>query len=136
MTLEQNIRIEVAHSQEEMLRILDYMRGDGFSYQDIHIITKDSTHFEDVKGDTDVITHAAGNWMDQFKSWFTGESAVTEGLKRFALTDGQIALYAQWLEQGAIVLYAERDDVRPNEAHITVPKPFNDTIDNADLASA
>lgn len=133
MTYEQNQRIEVAHSQEEMLRILDYLRGDGFHYKDIHIITKDPTRFEEVKGDTDVITHAAGNWVDQFKSWFTGESAVTEGLKRFALTDGQIALYAQWLEQGAIVLYTEQANVRNNvqESQITASKPFDDTIDHA-----
>ena len=129
----QNQRIEVAHSQQEMLSILDNLRADGFNYQDINIITKDSAQLESVKWDGDVKTHEAGNWVDQFKSWFTGDSAVTEGLKRFDLTDGQIAYYGQLLEQGAIVLFAEQEDAHAlNQA---APEPFNDTIDHAGNSS-
>ncbi|MFJ7738383.1 general stress protein [Lysinibacillus sp. NPDC097287] len=125
MKNEQNQRIEVAHSQEEMLRKLDSMRRDGINYQDINIITRDTSQFEDVKEDADVKTHAAGNLVDQFKSWFTGDSAVTEGLKRFDLTDGQIAYYGQLLEHGAIVLFAEQGD------NLNKSEPFIDTIDHA-----
>lgn len=129
MKSEQNQRIEVAHSQEEMLRKLDSMRRDGINYQDINIITRDTSQFKDVKEDADVKTHAAGNLVDQFKSWFTGDSAVTEGLKRFDLTDGQIALYGQLLEHGAIVLFAEQEN--SSASNHVAPEPFNDTIDHA-----
>ncbi|MEK5486171.1 MULTISPECIES: general stress protein [Lysinibacillus] len=118
MMNEQNPQIEVAHTRDEMLHILESMRLEGYQQDDIHIIAKDSEQFEDVKWDADVQTHEAGNWVDQFKSWFTGDSAVTEGLKRFNLSEGQIAYYAHLVEQGSIVLYAEReDDVDPLQAH-------------------
>ncbi|WP_409369039.1 general stress protein [Lysinibacillus sp. 38-6] len=145
---EQNPHIEVAHSKEEMLDILTKMHGQGFHTSDIHIIAKDATPFEDIKWDTDVKTHEAGNWVDQFKSWFTGESAVKEGIKRFHLSEGQTAYYAQLVEHGAIVVFAEREtDARvtiaidqdenryrhnPLEPRVTAPEPFIDTIDNAE----
>ncbi len=111
MMNEQNPQIEVAHTREEMFQILERMRLEGYHTEDIHIIAKDSNQFEDVKWDANVKTHEAGNWLDQFKSWFTGDTAVTEGLKRFDLTEGQTAYYAQLVEQGAIVLFAEREDL-------------------------
>ena len=110
MMNEQNPKIEVAHTRNEMLHILESMRLEGYQQEDIHIIAKDPQQFEDVKWDPDVQTHEAGNWVDQFKSWFTGDSAVTEGLKRFNLSEGQIAYYSHLVEQGSIVLYAEHDD--------------------------
>jgi len=110
MMNEQNPKIEVAHTRDEMLHILENMRMEGYHQDDIHIIARDSQQFEDVKWDADVQTHEAGNWVDQFKSWFTGDSAVTEGLKRFNLSEGQIAYYAHLVEQGSIVLYAEHED--------------------------
>lgn len=125
----QNQRIEVAHSQQEMLSILDGMRLDGFNDQDINIITKDSSQLDSVKWDGDVKTHEAGNWVDHFKSWFTGDTAESEGLKRFELTEGQIAYYGQLLEQGAIILYAEREDTTV-DPDLTTTAPFIDTIDN------
>ncbi|MGE7094279.1 general stress protein [Lysinibacillus sp. NPDC048646] len=147
MMNEQNPQIEVAHTKEEMLHILESMRLAGYHTEDIHIIAKDQSQLEDVKSDADVRTHEAGNWIDQVKSWFTGESAVTEGLKRFDLSDGQTAYYAQLVEQGAIVLFAERDDISeplttatydeenryrhdPLDPHVT--SPFNDTVDNVE----
>jgi len=110
MMNEQNPKIEVAHTRDEMLHILENMRSEGYHKEDIHIIAKDPQQYEDVKWDADVQTHEAGNWVDQFKSWFTGDSAVTEGLKRFNLSEGQIAYYAHLVEQGSIVLFAERED--------------------------
>ncbi|KOS63433.1 general stress protein [Lysinibacillus agricola] len=111
MINEQNPQIEVAHTREEMLHILESMRLEAYQIEDIiHIIAKDPRQFEDVKWDADVKTHEVGNLVDQFKSWFTGESAVTEGLKRFNFTVGQTAYYAHHVEQGAIVLFAERED--------------------------
>lgn len=137
---EQNPQIEVAHSTEEMFHILESLRVEGFHTKDIHIMAKNSAQLEAVKWEPDVIIHEAGNWMDQFKSWFTGESAVTEGVKRFDLTDGQTAYYGQQLEQGAIVLYVEQDDKRERlestddlqTSRLTVLEPFNDTIDHAE----
>ncbi|MFJ5763972.1 general stress protein [Lysinibacillus sp. NPDC093210] len=113
MMNEQNPKIEVAHTREEMFHILKCMRMEGYNADEIHIISRESDEIKDVKSNGDVKTHEAGNWLDQIKSWFTGETAVTEGLKRFDLTEGQTAYYAQLVEEGAIVLYAEHDDVNP-----------------------
>lgn len=144
---EQNPHIEVAHSKEEMLEILKQMHSQGFHMHNIHIIAKDSTSFEGIKWETDVNTHEAGNWLDQFKSWFTGESAVKEGVKRFHLSEGQTAYYAQLVEQGSIVVFGEKVETdapvtiaidqeenrywsNPLEPRVTAPEPFIDTIDN------
>ncbi|WP_155592961.1 general stress protein [Lysinibacillus cavernae] len=116
MMNEQNPQIEVAHTRDEMLHILESMRLEGYLQEDIHIIAKDPEQLKDVKWDADVQTHEVGNWVDQFKSWFTGDSAVTEGLKRFNLSEGQIAYYAHLVEQGSIVLYAEREDEMDTQA--------------------
>ncbi|MGN4125545.1 general stress protein [Lysinibacillus sphaericus] len=149
MMNEQNPQIEVAHTKDEMLHILESMRLAGYHTEDIHIIAKNQSQLEDVKWDPDVTTHAAGNWVDQFKSWFTGESAVTEGLKRFDLSEGQTAYYSQLVEQGAIVLFAERDDTSeplitvtddevnryrhdPLDPRVTAAGPFNDTVGNVE----
>lgn len=130
--MNENPRIKVAHTQAEMQGILNSLRNDGFNYQDINIITKDKSQLDGVKWDADVKTHEAGNWVDQFKSWFTGETAEAEGLKRFDLTEGQLAYYGQLLQQGAIILYAEHDDLTTTDPDIVTTKPFDDTIDNTD----
>ena len=110
MMNEQNPKIEVAHTREEMYQILKSMRMEGYHTDEIHIIAKEAGEMDDLKWNADVKTHEAGNWFDQIKSWFTGDTAVAEGLKRFDLTEGQTAYYAQLVEEGAIVLYAEHDD--------------------------
>ncbi|MCS1382300.1 general stress protein [Lysinibacillus sphaericus] len=121
MMNEQNQKIEVAHTREEMFHILKCMRMEGYHTDEIHIIAREASDLEDVKWNADVKTHEAGNWFDQIKSWFTGETAVTEGLKRFDLTEGQTAYYAQLVEEGAIVLYAEHDDnIDPTSATLGV----------------
>jgi len=107
MINEQNPQIEVAHTREEMLHILESMQLEAYQIEDIHVIAKDPSKFEDVEWGINVKTHEVGNWVDQFKSWFTGESAVTEGLKRFDLTEGQTAYYSHLVEQGVIVVFAE-----------------------------
>lgn len=40
MMNEQNPKIEVAHTRDEMLHILETMRTEGFHKEDIHIIAK------------------------------------------------------------------------------------------------
>lgn len=42
MMNEQNPRIEVAHTKEEMFHILENMRLEGYRTEDIHIIAKDA----------------------------------------------------------------------------------------------
>ncbi|MFJ8512192.1 general stress protein [Lysinibacillus xylanilyticus] len=112
MMNEQSPQIEVAHTREEMLHILKSMRLEEYRIEDIYVIAKDPSKFEGIKWDANVKIHEVGNWVDRFKSWFTGESAVTEGLKRFDLTEGQIAYYAHLVEQGVIVLFAEHSTGR------------------------
>ncbi|MFJ5563951.1 general stress protein [Lysinibacillus xylanilyticus] len=112
MINEQNPQIEVAHTREEMLHILESMRLEAYQIEDIYVIAKDPSKFEGVKWDANVKTHEVGNWVDRFKSWFTGETAVTEGLKRYNLTEGQTAYYAHLVEQGVIVLFAQHSTRR------------------------
>ncbi|MEK5231626.1 general stress protein [Lysinibacillus sp. FSL K6-0232] len=130
MMHEQNPQIEVAHTKDEMLHILESMRLEGYHKEDIHIIAKDAEQLEDVKWDDDVQTYEAGNWRDQFKSWFTGDSAVAEGLKRFPLTEAQTAYYAHLVEQGSIILFAEHgDDSDPLETQPITAEELDKRLD-------
>lgn len=43
MMNEQNPKIEVAHTRDEMLHILEHMRMEGYHQDDIHIIARDAT---------------------------------------------------------------------------------------------
>lgn len=85
MINEQNPQIEVAHTREEMLHILESLRLEACQIEDIYVIAKDPSKFDGVKWDANVKTHEVGNWVDQIKSWFTGESAVKKDLSDLIL---------------------------------------------------
>ena len=107
MAIENNRRIEIARTQDEMFEKLELLQSEGYSESDIHVISKERGDLSTLNRHTDVSTHEAGSLMDTFKSWFTGESAVTEGLKKLDLSEEETDRYAREVASGSIVLYTD-----------------------------
>ncbi|WP_391207084.1 general stress protein [Psychrobacillus sp. L4] len=107
MNIESNRRIEVARSEEEMYEKLELLREQGYAESDIHVISKENAHLNTLNRHSGVSTHEAGSFMDTFKSWFTGEDAVTEGLRKLDLSEHETERYAKEVAKGCIVLYTD-----------------------------
>ncbi|WP_391119616.1 general stress protein [Psychrobacillus sp. L3] len=107
MNIESNRRIEVARSEEEMYEKLELLQEQGYAESDIHVISKENSHLNTLNRHSEVSTHEAGSFMDTFKSWFTGEDAVTEGLRKLDLNEHETERYAKEVANGCIVLYTD-----------------------------
>lgn len=107
MNIESNRRIEVARSEEEMYEKLELLQEQGYAESDIHVISKENAHLYTLNRHSEVSTHEAGTFVDKFKSWFTGEDAITEGLRKLDLTVEETERYAQQVAGGSIVLYTD-----------------------------
>ncbi|MEI4769112.1 general stress protein [Psychrobacillus sp. FJAT-51614] len=107
MNIESNRRIEIARSEEEMYEKLELLQEQGYAESDIHVISRESTHLSTLNRHSEVSTHEAGTFVDKFKSWFTGEDAVTEGLRKLDLNEHETDRYAKEVAGGSIVLYTD-----------------------------
>ncbi|HSO58829.1 MAG TPA: general stress protein, partial [Paenisporosarcina sp.] len=107
MNLESNRKIVVARNEEEMYEKLEQLKANGFAESDIHVISKNHTHINALNQHSEVATHEAGTFMDKFKSWFTGEDAVTEGLRKLDLNEAETERYYKDVSSGGYVLYTE-----------------------------
>lgn len=107
--MDKNYRIEVANGHEDFFYKLETLKTEGFADRDIHVFSKDMSKFENIKTDSAIHTHEAGNWIDKFKSFFTGEDAVTETLRQIDLTEEEVSYLSHELSQGASIIYAQRD---------------------------
>ncbi|QBP41786.1 general stress protein [Paenisporosarcina antarctica] len=114
MKLESNRRIVVALSEEQMYVKLEQLKEQGYSESDIHVVSKERSHMSTLNSHSEVSTHEAGTMIDKFKSWFTGEDAIKEGLRKLDLSDGETERYSKDVANGGFVLYTDREAV-PNE---------------------
>lgn len=99
--------IEVARTEDEMYNRLEALKSQGYEETDIHVISKDHSQINTLSRYSDVATHEAGTFMDKFKSWFTGEDAVTEGLRPLNLTEAEREKYSSEVARGGFVLYTD-----------------------------
>ena len=111
MNVESNRRIEVARSEEEMYDKLEQMKTEGYAESDIHVISNDQNHLNTLNRYSDVSTHEAGSFMDKFKSWFTGEDAIKEGLRKLDLNEAETEHYASDVANGGFVLYTDQSPI-------------------------
>lgn len=100
--------IEVARTEDEMYNRLEALKSQGYEETDIHVISKDHSQISTLSRYSDVATHEAGTFMDKFKSWFTGENAVTEGLRPLNLTEAEKEKYSGEVARGSFVLYTDQ----------------------------
>ncbi|WP_019412597.1 general stress protein [Paenisporosarcina sp. TG20] len=102
-----NRHIEVARTEDEMYNRLEVLKSRGYEETDIHVISKDHSQINTLSRYSNVATHEAGTLTDKFKSWFTGEDAVTEGLRPLNLTEAEKEKYSGEVARGSFVLYTD-----------------------------
>lgn len=107
MNIESNRRIEIARTEEEMYEKLEGLQNQGYAESDIHAISTENAHLYTLSRHSEVSTHETGTFMDKFKSWFTGEDAVAEGLRKLDLSEEERTRYAGEVARGSIVLYTD-----------------------------
>lgn len=99
--------IEVARTEDDLYNRLESLKSQGYEETDIHVISKDHSQINTLSRYSNVATHEAGTFMDKFKSWFTGEDAVTEGLRPLNLTETEKEKYSGEIARGGFVLYTD-----------------------------
>jgi len=114
MKLESKHLIVVALSEEHMYEKLEQLKEQGYTESDIHVVSKEHAHMSTLNSHSEVSTHEAGTMMDKFKSWFTGETAIKEGLRKLDLSDTEIERYSKDVANGAYILYTD-GLAKPNE---------------------
>lgn len=107
MNIESNRRIEIARTEEEMYEKLEDLQNQGYAESDIHVISTENAHLNILSRHSEVSIHETGTFMDKFKSWFTGEDAVAEGLRKLDLSEEERIRYAGEVALGCIVLYTD-----------------------------
>ncbi|TQR05723.1 general stress protein [Psychrobacillus soli] len=107
MDIQSNRRIEIARSEEEMYEKLELLQEQGYAESDIHIISQEGAHLYTLNRHSEVSTHEAGTFVDRFKSLFTGEDAITEGLRKLDLSTEETEQYAGEVARGSIILYTD-----------------------------
>ena len=134
MNLNSNRRIEIARTEEEMYEKLEALQKQGFEESDIHVISSESSDLNALSRHSEVSTHEAGTFMDKFKSWFTGESAIVEGLKKLDLSEEEAEQYAREVSSGSIVLYTDSDTLDEGylnnaaDSEVAATTEYTDTV--------
>ena len=101
--------IEVAYTTDEAMGIIERLKTGGTPTGQIHLVGKNLDDFTILKGDADVDMHRPGNVVDIFKSFFTGEDAVIEGLKGTDIPEEELAHYKEVVESSGILIYADEE---------------------------
>ncbi|PYF08449.1 general stress protein [Ureibacillus chungkukjangi] len=100
-------KIEVAYTVDEAMGIIERLKTGGTPMGQIHLVGKNLDDFTILKWDADVDMHRPGNMVDKFKSLFTGDDAVIEGLKGRDIPEAELDHYKEVVESGGILIYAD-----------------------------
>lgn len=122
--------IEVARTEDEMYNRLETLKSQGYEETDIHVISKDHSQISTLSRHSNVATHEAGTIKDKFKSWFTGEDAVTEGLRPLNLTEAEREKYSGEVARGGFILYTDRAPTQNGEVASEEYDTFGSTGNN------
>lgn len=128
MNIESNRRIEIARTEEEMYEKLESLQNQGYAESDIHVISTENAHLNTLNRHSEVSTHETGTFMDKFKSWFTGEDAVAEGLRKLNLSEEERTRYAGEVARGSIVLYTDVLTLNDEPKYGTNDQEYTDTV--------
>lgn len=128
MNIESKRRIEIARTEEEMYDKLEGLQNQGYAESDIHVISTENAHLNTLSRHSEVSTHETGTFMDKFKSWFTGEDAVAEGLRKLDLSEEERTRYAGEVASGSIVLYTDVLTLNDEPMYGTNDQEYTDTV--------
>lgn len=95
--------------QIEVLDKINELKSQGHSEDDIYIIALRSEQLAMLQGQTKAhfSTEAGGDWMDNFKSLFSGEASLKNAFNHMGFEQDDADAYYQQVENGKILLYVD-----------------------------
>lgn len=131
--------LAVVFSESDLLKKIEDLKSAGYKEQDLHIMAKDTDHFEGYKLDKKEVD----TFADKFKGFISGDSGVREGVKSLNLSETETERYTADLAKGGILLYKDEenetilDQVSSNEVGAEQEEPgdrerkqFINSVDN------
>ena len=111
MTMNENkMIIGVFQSEAELIAKINELTLNGYSEDDMYVITKDNDGISMLRRRTDVeVQSASRSWNDWFKAFLTGEDPVRENFRKIGLTDVESESYYREVENGGYLLYVDQE---------------------------
>ena len=96
--------------ETEVLNKIDELKIQGYSDNDIYIVTNDADRLSIVRGQTDVdLRTPEGNWMDKFIAFLSGDEPVKGAFTNMGFSEDESNRYFNEVKAGGILLYVDRE---------------------------
>ena len=102
--------IGVFQNETELVSKIEELTLNGYSEDDMNVISKDPDAISMLRGRTDVeVQSASRSWNDRFKAFLTGEDPLRENFRKIGLTDVESEKYYREVENGGYLLYVDQE---------------------------
>lgn len=95
--------LAVLFSEEDLLRKIEDLKGDGYKEEELHLMAQDEDRFERAEQRTHIEIEETGGFSEKFKGLF-GKG----GVKSLDLSDEDQKRYKADLEKGGILIYIDK----------------------------
>jgi len=97
-------------NETEVLNKIDELKMQGYSDDDIYIVTNDADRLSIVRGETDVdLRTPEGNWMDKFMAFLSGDEPVKGAFTKMGFSEEESNRYFNEVKAGGILLYVDKE---------------------------
>lgn len=97
-------------NEAEVLNKIDALKTQGYSDDDIYIVTNDAEKLTIIRGETDVdLRTAEGNWMNKFMAFLSGDEPVKGAFTNMGFSEEESNRYFNEVKAGGILLYVDRE---------------------------
>jgi uncharacterized protein (TIGR02271 family) len=97
-------------SENQVLNKIEELKAEGYSEEDIYVVTNHADSLSIVRGQTDVeLKSSDGNWLDRFIAFLNGDEPVRTAFSRMGFTEGESNRYYNEVKNGCILLYVDRN---------------------------
>jgi len=97
-------------NETEVLNKIDELKMQGYSDDDIYIVTNDADRLSIVREETDVdLRTPEGNWMDKFMAFLSGDEPVKGAFTKMGFSEEESNRYFNEVKAGGILLYVDKE---------------------------
>lgn len=98
-------------TESQVLNKIDDLKVQGYSEDDIYVVTNDADSLSIVRGRTDVdLESVKGSWMDRFMAFLNGDEPVQAAFTDMGFTEEESSRYYTEVKNGNILMYVDQDD--------------------------
>ena len=97
-------------SENQVLNKIGELKTEGYSEEDIYVVTNDEDSLSIVRGQTDVdLKSAEGNWLDKFIAFLSGDEPVRAVFNDMDLTEEESTRYYNEVKSGSYLLFVDHE---------------------------